>query len=72
MYLGGSIFDQASQAPQARPILPIPPLEVFIPPLGRNIPTLRTPALGGDTQSLHQYLRNDTNGTQLSLLVFEI
>ena len=29
-------------------------------------------SLRGDTQSMDQYLRNDTNGTQLSLLVFEL
>ena len=29
-------------------------------------------SLGGDTQALHQHLQNDTNRTQLSLLVFEI
>ena len=29
-------------------------------------------SLGGDTQSMHRYLRNDTIGTQLPLLVFEI
>ena len=29
-------------------------------------------SLGGDTQSMDQHLRNDTNGTKLSLLGFEI
>ena len=29
-------------------------------------------SLGVDIQTMDQYLQNDTNGTQLSLLVFEI
>ena len=45
--------------PQACPILPIPPLEVSIPPLGRNIPHFGNPWAIIEPQ-LPLYQNNDT------------
>ena len=39
---------------------------------GRGAARPECHSLGGDTQSMHQYLRNYIIGTQLSLLDFDI